>query len=85
VFLHGEGIKARSPQGEQIVDDTFYLLFNAHHEDVDFKIPQENWGQAWCKVLNTADVVAEEKEELVGAGQEVAIDARSVMILKRVN
>jgi glycogen operon protein len=85
VFLYGEGIKARSPQGERIVDDTFHVLFNAHQEDVSFKMPHDKWGQKWYKVLDTADVVAEEKEELVGAGQEVAIDARSVMILKRVN
>ena len=28
-----------TPRGEPIVDDSFLLLFNAHHEDVDFLLP----------------------------------------------
>ena len=31
VFLNGEGIPERDPLGERVVDDSFLLLFNAHH------------------------------------------------------
>jgi glycogen operon protein len=32
VFLNGEAIASRGPQGDRIRDDSFYVLFNAHHE-----------------------------------------------------
>ena len=35
VFLNGEGIPDRDPLGERVVDDSFLLLFNAHHQRDD--------------------------------------------------
>ena len=32
VFLNGKAIPSRGPRGERIVDDSFYVIFNAHHE-----------------------------------------------------
>jgi glycogen operon protein len=46
VFLNGEGIQERTEQGEPLTDDSFLLLFNAHHEDVDFELPSERFGSA---------------------------------------
>jgi glycogen operon protein len=31
VFLNGKGLRSRGPSGEQIVDDSFYVIFNAYH------------------------------------------------------
>ena len=42
----------RSPtarrEGEPIEDDSFLLLFNAHHEDVTFTLPARRFGAAGC-------------------------------------
>ena len=35
MFLNGEEIAAPGPRGRRVVDDSFLLLFNAHHEDRD--------------------------------------------------
>ncbi len=35
VFLNGAELRERTPHGEPVVDDSFLLLFNAHHEPVD--------------------------------------------------
>jgi glycogen operon protein len=84
VFLNGEGIVARDPRGERIVDDTFYLLFNAHSEAVSFKLPGSKWGQSWSAALNTADGLVEEKEEAFQPGQELPVQAHSMMVMRRV-
>ena len=47
-----------------MVDDSFYLMFNAHHEPLEFTLPEAKWGERWTVVLNTAD----EKDLLAGAG-----------------
>ena len=54
VFLNGEEIADRTPHGEPIVDDSFLLLFNAHHEDVTFTLPARRFGAAWAHELCTA-------------------------------
>ena len=39
LFLNGHEFPYRGRQGEQIVDDSFLLLINAHHEDMTFALP----------------------------------------------
>ena len=39
IFLNGRGIPDRNEIGERIVDDSFLLLINAHHEPVTFTLP----------------------------------------------
>ena len=56
MFLNGEEIAAPDARGERIVDDSFLLLFNAHHEDVEFTLPtralRRRAGRSSCR---TAD------------------------------
>ena len=39
IYLNGQGIPDRDELGEQIVDDSFLLLINAHHQPVSFTLP----------------------------------------------
>ena len=55
IFLNGEGIPDRDELGERIVDDSFLLLVNAHHQQVTFTLPDANYGRAWEIVVDTAD------------------------------
>ena len=55
VFLNGDAITEPGPRGEQITDDSFLLLINAHHEDMTFTLPGAKYGKKWQPVLNTAD------------------------------
>jgi glycogen operon protein len=56
VFLNGEAIPDPDPRGERITDDTFLMLFNAHHEEIAFTVPAGKWGDQWVVVLDTADL-----------------------------
>ena len=83
IFLNGEAIDDPDPRGERIVDDSFYVLFNAHHEPLRFVLPKEEWGKDWTVVLDTADTRPEQQERHK-AGEEVGVEARSLKVLRRV-
>jgi glycogen operon protein len=83
MFLNGEEIPSRTPHGERIVDDSFLVLFNAHHEDVTFTLPTKRFGERWRYELDTADPEPDNGEEVVTARQEVVVTARSLVVLRR--
>jgi isoamylase len=80
VFLNGSELRASTPEGEPVVDDSFLVLFNAHHEDVVFTLPPRRFGARWELVLSTADP---EAEGLLGARDSVTLIARSALVLRR--
>ena len=53
VFLNGKGLHSVGPEGEHIIDDDFYVIFNAHHEALEYKIPEKLLGQNWKVILDT--------------------------------
>jgi glycogen operon protein len=56
VFLNGREIPTRTPHGEEIADDSFLLLFNAHFEPVTFTLPTRRFGARWAVELSTDGV-----------------------------
>ena len=86
VFLNGDGIPERDPLGERVVDDSFLLLFNAHHQASAFTLPGENYGRMWQVVVDTADPLrarAARKERDAKPGGRIRIPARSLLVLQR--
>ena len=59
MFLNGREITTPGPHGEDIDDDSFVLLFNAHDEDRQFMLPRRRFGAQWALELSTADPAAE--------------------------
>src|SRR5262245_28518222 len=84
VFLNGEGINSPDVRGERVVDESFYVLFNAHYEPLPFVLPKGDWGKQWCVVLDTNKPVPEEEEHCYQAGDEIPVESRSVKVLHRV-
>jgi len=81
VFLNGERIDSTDPKGDPVVDDSFYVLFNAHQERLEFRTPSEEWGKRWLKVLDTFDPGAGEDTYVVRA--TVSVQALSLVVLRR--
>jgi isoamylase len=80
VYLNGQAIPDPGPRGERIKDAGFYLLFNAHHEPVDFTVPS-SLGPRWDSVLVTAE--GGPTETLVAeAGGSLTVEGRSLMVLR---
>jgi len=81
VFLNGKAIAARTARGEPIVGDSFYDLFNAHHEPIDFTLPTCNWGNDWLVEIDTAQPDAPADRRL-RSGDQLTVDGRSVVALR---
>lgn len=81
VYLNGRGIHPVGYQGEHVVDDSFYVVFNAHHEAIDYKLPLAKYGKQWKVALNTAitDSSSGKKYE---AESLVNVAGRSIMVLQ---
>jgi isoamylase len=84
MFLNGQAITSRGPHGEPIDDDTFVLLFNAHFEDRQFRLPRAPMGKRWELELTTADPAAAAGSTGYGPRALVDVIAHSITILKRV-
>jgi glycogen operon protein len=89
VFLNGRGIPTPNERGEQVVDESFYMMFNSSHETIGFKLPEPKWGRRWVELIVT-DVRAEEADvDKTGAqhrsGGTVSVPAWSLALLRRVD
>jgi len=84
VFLNGEGIATPDDHGNRIVDNTFYLMFNAHHEPKHFRLPKARWGKKWTLVMDTEHGFATAKAAAtLGAGETFHLPARSLAVWQR--
>jgi glycogen operon protein len=54
VYLNGRGILTLDEQGRRVIDDSFLVLFNAHHDLVHFTMPPEHANRDWEIVLYSA-------------------------------
>jgi isoamylase len=79
VFLNGEELRAQTQRGEELRDDSFLLLFNAHFEQIEFRLPARRFGTRWEVELATGWVNG---DRLV-AGGTVTIESRSLAVLRR--
>ncbi|TFV61228.1 glycogen debranching protein GlgX [Geodermatophilus sp. DF01-2] len=80
MYLNGHGIRSTDERGEAVVDDHFYLAFNAHHEPIDFTLPSEEYAGAWTVVLDTAEMDEVEPRELK-PGETITLQDRSMVVL----
>jgi len=80
VFLNGKGLHHVGPKGEKIIDDDFYVIFNAHHEALDYMLPQKLAHKEWVKILDTSDT--ELKKEGVRNEEVLTVQGRSVVLLQ---
>ncbi|HSU49572.1 MAG TPA: glycogen debranching protein GlgX [Segetibacter sp.] len=85
VYLNGLGIRTLGPKGEQILDDSFYVIFNAYHDQLAYTLPPKRFGQHWTKMLDTAKNEIVDHEGSFEAGEEIVVEGRSVVVLKQVD
>ena len=86
VFLNGDAIADRDSRGERVVDDSFLMAFNAHHEDIEMTVPSSDYGPGWGLVVDSCagTVASTPMNDIVPAGGTFTIPARSVVVLQRV-
>jgi glycogen operon protein len=79
VFLNGDELGWETKRGQEVRDDSFLLLFNAHFEDISFRLPARRFATRWEQVLSTGRC---DFERLV-PGAEVAVERRSIAVFRR--
>jgi len=82
VFLNGRALRAVTEKGEPILDDSFYVIFNAAHHGLEYRLPGEAYGATWIRMLDTGTGQAEVETEIVRAGEVISIADRSIVVLK---
>jgi isoamylase len=81
IFLNGEEVGSRTARGDQVYDDSFIVLVNAHREPVDFVLPARRFGARWEIELSTAE--REEPTDSFGARDTVRVEGCSLLLLRR--
>jgi glycogen operon protein len=81
VFLNGATIPNPNPRGEPVIDDNFYLIFNADHESLQFILPGPDYGTFWKKEIDTKTGWLEEPPSLK-AGEAIMVAARSLVVMR---
>jgi glycogen operon protein len=80
VRLVGTEIEETDENGDPIVGDTLFLMFNAHHDAIRFVLPPHEEGQRWERLLDTSrrDWALRSAQE----GLDYPLPARSVAVFR---
>ncbi|MGN6637274.1 MAG: glycogen debranching protein GlgX [Mucilaginibacter sp.] len=82
VFLNGQGLHAVDSEGQKVIDDNFYIIFNSSGQAIEYKLPDESYATDWRIIFNTAQYGQEEGKQLYKANEKINIDGRSVILLR---
>ncbi len=82
IFLNGEEIPSPDERGQRVTDDSLLLLFNAHHDLMPFTLPADRWGDEWTVEIDTNEPLSEGSRSYK-AGQDILVEGRSVVVLRR--
>ncbi|HRX71875.1 MAG: glycogen debranching protein GlgX [Candidatus Competibacteraceae bacterium] len=84
IFLNGEEIATPDRRGERIIDDSFILLFNAHHEPIEFTLPENLAPGEWRTVMDTALPRFLQRGRSYGAEASIVpVPGRALVVLQR--
>lgn len=82
IFINGDTIPNPNTRGEPITDNSFYLIFNAHYEALEYTLPAKRWGEHWIKQLDTMHGWID-NTHAYASGSKLTVGPRSVMLLQR--
>jgi glycogen operon protein len=80
--LAGDAIDEVDARGEPIVDDTFLLLLNAHHEPVPFVLPAHRPGVRWEVLLDTRRPDGRRRHRALRGGTPYDLEGRCLALLR---
>ncbi len=84
VYLSGEALGEVDTRGRAIRDDNFILLFSAHHERIDFRLPVLCEGCAWQAELDTHYHAGLETDGLFKGGDHYPLEGRTLALLRQI-
>jgi glycogen operon protein len=82
VMLNGETLDHVDEAGEPILDDTFLLLLNCHHEPIEFFLPPAPKRSKWEVIVYTDKPDAEPYTVPVKKGKPISLIRQSLALLR---
>jgi len=80
VILNGDAIPTVDAYGGRIVDDTFFVMFNASEQKIRWTLPGAPWVRDWHVELDTA--LTRRRKELLTSGDVIDLVSRSMVVLR---
>ena len=80
--LSGDAIEEVDARGERILDDTFLILLNAHHEPIPFVAPAHRPGVRWEVLLDTRSPDGRRRRRPLKGGELYDLEGRCVALLR---
>jgi glycogen operon protein len=81
VYMAGTAIERIDKRGKPVSDNNFMMLFNAHHEEIPFVLPEFHADGAWLIVLDTANDERPFQQKQFGASAHYPLQGRSMAVL----
>ncbi|MBX5462955.1 MAG: glycogen debranching protein GlgX [Steroidobacteraceae bacterium] len=81
VYMAGTAIERVDRRGKPVKDNNFLLLFNAHHEEIPFQLPEFHEGGGWQLLLDTANEKHPFEQKAYEAGAKYPLQGRSMAVL----
>jgi glycogen operon protein len=85
VFLNGDALPWTDPRGHPVTSGSFFMIFNAHHDPIDYTLPSDEWGRQWTYVLDTSRHDDELEATPCKAEEVVRVGDRSFVMLQRLD
>ncbi len=81
IFLMGNVPNEIDERGMPLNDDSMILIFNSHHESIQFKIPDFLSESSWETAMDTGIPDFTQGREMIKPGESLDIGGRSLVIL----
>ncbi len=81
VYLAGEALTEVDARGRPVKDQNLLVLFNAHHETVEFKLPEHAGPGRWFALLDTAHEHGLASSGTFDAGASYPLQGRSLALM----
>jgi isoamylase len=89
VFLNGDAIASTDMYGDRVTDDSFYFIFNAHHEPMPFILPDGSFAPNWLVLIDTSEPPRRRErrkgQREVASGGKIEVAPRSLMLLQKID
>jgi len=80
MWLNGDWLPETDDRGKTLRDSSYLVLFNAHHDRIDFKLPE---GAGWRTEVDTFFDTGDPPEDRVVPGDAYPLEGRSLVVLRQ--
>jgi isoamylase len=84
MWLNGEELPETDERGRPLRDASFLVLFNAHHDVIDFRLPTPGDSAAWRTEVDTSFDTGDPSAEAVSPEDSYPLQGRSLVVLRQV-